>query len=245
MSHRALLRCQDLTVCYGKRPAVHHLSAELPSGAFAAVVGPNGAGKSTLLQGILGWLPVTTGEVLIDGMPLAAVRARVSYLPQRRGGALLDFPVTVAGVAQQGRFARRGLFSGFTGEDHAAVDAALAAMGMADLRDRPLARLSGGQQQRAYIARALASGADVLLLDEPLAGLDANASHDLLARLRAWADGGRLVVAVLHEIEAARRWCTHAWLLNGRLVAAGDPAIALSEAHLAEAYGHAPVGVGS
>jgi len=238
----ALLSCRDLTVCYGKIPAIHHLSVDFPSGAFAAVVGPNGAGKSTFLQGILGWLPVTTGEVLIAGAPFAAMRARVSYLPQRRGGALLDFPITVAGVVQQGRFARRGLFGGFSSDDHVAVDAAMTAMDISALRDRPLARLSGGQQQRVYIARALASGADVLLLDEPLAGLDANASHDLLERLRDWASGGRLVIAVLHEIEAARRWCSFAMLLNRRLIASGVPAEALSEEHLAEAYGHAPHG---
>jgi ABC-type Mn2+/Zn2+ transport system ATPase subunit len=241
MSAPALLSCVDLTVCYGKRPAVHHLSAELPRGAFAAVVGPNGAGKSTLLQGILGWLPVTTGTALIDGSPAARARSRVSYLPQRRGGSLLEFPITVAGVVQQGRFARRGLFAGFGPADREAVDGALAAMGLTGLRDQPLARLSGGQQQRAFIARALASGADVLLLDEPLAGLDAGACHDLLARLRAWAEGGRLVVAVLHEIAAARRWCTHALLLNGRAVSFGDPASALTEAHLAEAYGTLPL----
>ena len=243
MIDNTLLSCRDLTVCYGKIPAIHHVTFDFPVGAFVAVVGPNGAGKSTFLQGILGWLPVTTGEVLIAGAPLAAMRARVSYLPQRRGGALLDFPITVEGVVQQGRFARRGLFGGFSRDDHAAVEAAMMAMDIRDLHDRPLARLSGGQQQRVFIARALASGADVLLLDEPLAGLDANASHDLLERLRDWATGGRLVVAVLHEIEAARRWCSHALLLNGRLIACGTPHEALSEAHLAQAYGHAPYGV--
>jgi ABC-type Mn2+/Zn2+ transport system ATPase subunit len=112
-------------------------------------------------------------------------------------------------------------------------------MGLNGLRQRPFARLSGGQQQRVCLARALATGADVLLLDEPLAGLDANASHDLLERLRVCADAGRLVIAVLHEIAAARQWANYAVLLNRHLIACGPPAEALSDAMLAAAYGQA------
>jgi ABC-type Mn2+/Zn2+ transport system ATPase subunit len=231
------LRCENLTICYHQRPAVHHLNVEIPGNAFVGVVGPNGAGKSTLLHGILGWLPWTSGEVWVGGEAVTHCKRRLTYLPQRKHQDL-DFPVTVEMVVEQGRFQHLGVLKGFTAADHAAVDAAIAEMGLEKLRQRPLSQLSGGQQQRAFLARALATGADVLLLDEPLTGLDEPSVRDLLTRLRAWADQGRLVIAVIHDIAAVRRYCTHALLLNRDLIACGPVEEALAPAHLTRAYGH-------
>ena len=233
---RGLLCCENLTICYHQRPAVHHLSVQIPGSAFVGIVGPNGAGKSTLLHGILGWLPWTSGEVSLGGEPLSRCRRRLTYLPQRKQQDL-DFPLTVETVVEMGRFQHLGLFKGFTAADHAAVDAAITEMGLEKLCQRPLAELSGGQQQRAFLARALATGADVLLLDEPLTGLDEPSARDLLTRLRAWATNGRLVVAVIHDIAAVRRYCTHALLINRDLIACAPVAEALSPEHLLRAYG--------
>ena len=128
MSH-AILRCEDLTICYHQRPAVHHLSVAFPCGALVGIVGPNGAGKSTLLQGMLGWLPWTSGRVTLDGKPVLACAGRVSYLAQRRTQDQ-DFPADVESVVAMGRYACRGLFGGVTAEDQAVIDGAIAEMGL-------------------------------------------------------------------------------------------------------------------
>jgi ABC-type Mn2+/Zn2+ transport system ATPase subunit len=234
MSH-AILRCNDLTICYRQRPAVHHLSVEFPCGALVGIVGPNGAGKSTLLQGILGWLPWTSGGVTVDGKPVLSCAARMSYLAQRRTQDQ-DFPADVESVVAMGRYARRGLFGGFTAADQAIIDGAIVEIGLDRLRRRPLAQLSGGQQQRVFIARALATGADILLLDEPLTGLDEPSTRDLMARLLEWTRRDRLVVAVIHDLHAVQRWCTHVLLLNRDLIAFGPTAEALTEANRSRCY---------
>ncbi len=242
MSHTAL-HIDNLTLCYRQRPAVHHLSAEAACGSFVGIVGPNGAGKSTLLHGILGWIPPTSGHVTFAGEPVSRCLSRLSFLPQRRA---IDphFPVTVAGVVEQGRCQGRGFWHGFRhgfdAADQAAVEHAIDEMGLHDLRDRPLAQLSGGQQQRTFIARAMATGADVLLLDEPLTGLDDPTCRDLLQRLRRWADAGHLVVAVIHDLAAVRAACSHALLMNRELIACGPVAAVMTDANIARAYGGHP-----
>ena len=239
--HAHHLRCEDLTLCHGKRPAVHHLNADLTCGSFVGVVGPNGAGKTTLINGILGWIPATSGRVTFSGEDVERCLSRLTYLPQRKVHDL-DFPVTVEDVVAQGRCQSRGWLRGFGDDDRRVIEQAIGEMGLGKLRDRPLSQLSGGQQQRAFLARAIATGADVVLLDEPLTGLDEPSANDLLARLRAWAEGGRLVIAVIHDLAAVRRWCTHALLLNHDLIACGPVAEAMTEDNVARCYGRSPAG---
>jgi len=233
-----ILSLEDVTVCHGRTPAVHHLNAALRCGTLVALMGPNGAGKSTLLRAILGWQPLATGRITVAGAPVARARSRIGYLPQR---SLIDwdFPVSVREVVEMGRFPRRGAFAAFGRADAQAVDDALAEMGLSGLQQRHIAALSGGQQQRTLLARALSSGADIVLLDEPFVGLDAVSTSDLVARLQAWAAQGRLVIAALHDIDLARRHFHQALLIRTHLIASGPVAVALSERHLAEAYGPA------
>lgn len=238
MTARLDVRCHDLTICYHRRPAIHHLDACFSCGSLVAVVGPNGAGKSTLLQGMLGWLPWTSGSVTVDGVRSDRCRGRISYLAQRRTQDL-DFPADVTGVVAMGRYADRGLLPGFAEADHRAVAEAIAIMGLEAVAHRPLAQLSGGQQQRAFVARALATGADVLLLDEPLTGLDAPSCRELLTRLRTWAERDRLVIAVIHDLHAVRAWCTHALLLDRRTIACGPVGEVMTDANLATCFGSA------
>jgi len=232
----AIVHFDDVTVCYGRRPAIHHLTASWPAGSMVALMGPNGAGKSTLLRALLGWQPLATGRITIAGSPVADARPRIGYLPQR---TLVDwdFPVSVRTVVEMGRFPRRGAFHAFTAADSQAVDAALDEMGLTQVQDRQLAVLSGGQQQRTLLARTLSSGADIVLLDEPFVGLDPASVADLIHRLRTWAGQGRLVVAALHDIALARRCFDQALLIRTHLIAAGPIAEALDDHHLAEAYG--------
>ena len=238
MSH-LMLRCEDLTLCYQQRPAVHHVNVELPCGALVGVVGPNGAGKSTLLQGMLGWLPWTSGRVTLDGQPVQHCAGRMSYLAQRRTQDQ-DFPADVESVVAMGRYARRGMFRGFTGADQDIINGAIGEMGLSKLRRRPLAQLSGGQQQRVFIARALATGADVLLLDEPLTGLDEPSTRDLMERLLEWTRRDRLVIAVIHDLHAVERWCSHTLLLNRDLIACGPTVQTLTEANRNRCYDGRP-----
>lgn len=238
------LQCTNVTVCRSRRPVVHHVSCSFPAGAFVGILGPNGAGKTSLLQAILGWLPLTSGTITLGGEPADHARRRISYLAQRQA-VDLDYPITVQELVAMGRYQQLGFARGFTREDRAAVDAAVAEMGLQTLVGRPIARLSGGQLQRAFLARALATGAEVFLLDEPLAGLDPSACHDVLRRLDGWRAQGRLVVAVLHDVAAARAACSHVLLLRTHLIAAGPTAATLTDAALADAFGARPQPVGS
>ncbi len=234
----ALLALEDVTVCYGRTPAVHHLDAQLRAGTLVALVGPNGAGKSTLLRAILGWHALATGRITIAGASVAHARQRLGYLPQR---AQLDwdFPLCVREVVELGRYPRRGPFAAFQRADAQAVDDALKEMGLLALQDRHIAALSGGQQQRTLLARALCGGADIMLLDEPFVGLDAVSTAEVLAHLQAWTAQGRLVIAALHDIALARRHFHHALLIRTHLIASGPPEHALSTGNLAAAFGPA------
>ena len=209
-----------MTVRYGNRLALDRVSANLLCGSHTAVLGPNGAGKSTLLRAILGWMPLTAGEIRIgDSHPHHAL-PRLAYLPQRLE-IDWDFPITVREVVEQGRYPALGLFRRFSHDDRERVDAAIEEMGLGDLSNRQIRALSGGQQQRAFLARALAQGADIFLLDEPFASLDPAASDELGARLKSWEGQGRTVIAVLHDVELAKRVFPAALLLNTKLVANG------------------------
>jgi ABC-type Mn2+/Zn2+ transport system ATPase subunit len=232
----AALAFTDVTVCRRRHPVVHHLTCEFPDGAFVGILGANGAGKTSLLQAMLGWLPLTSGEIAIGGRPARESLRRVSYLAQRHG-VDIDYPITVEELVAMGRYQQLGLMRRFGDEDHRIVESAIAELGLQSLRGRQIARLSGGQLQRAFLARALATGADIFLLDEPLAGLDPTACHDLLERLRSWRRQDRLVVAVLHDLGAAKACCSHLMLLRNHLVAAGETAAVLTERNLVETFG--------
>ncbi|MEK7413346.1 MAG: metal ABC transporter ATP-binding protein [Planctomycetota bacterium] len=231
----------DLTVLRNGTPAVDGVSCELRGGALTAILGPNGAGKTTMLMGILGWLPVQRGTVTFAGHPLTAAGDRISYLPQR-AAIDWDFPLTVRDVVEQGRTRSCGWWRGFSANDRAAVESAISEMSLADLQTRGIARLSGGQQQRVLIARALASGADILFLDEPLAGLDPAAAEDLLHALDTAARRGRIIAVVAHDLALVRAHIPHSILLNRKLIAAGPTADVLSEANLRAAFGERALG---
>ncbi len=233
-SHELVI--EDLTVSYDRVPAIHHVSLRTRCGRMVALVGPNGAGKSTLLKAIAGLAAHETGSIFFHGRPARAGQAAFAYLPQR--GALdWDFPITVRGLVETGRYAHLGAWRAFGAEDAAAVDRALAAVGIADFARRPIGALSGGQQQRALIARALAQQAHVLLLDEPFTGLDRPTQEQLEKMLRDLAKAGHLIIAAEHNLDRVRAHFDAAALLNGELIAFGAPAEALGSEQLARAFG--------
>lgn len=215
-----ILRFRDVTVRYGRELALDHVTVNILCGSLTAILGPNGAGKSTFLRAILGWHPLESGEIRIGDAHTQHLLPRLAYLPQRQS-VDWDFPITVRGVVEQGRYPSLRWFQRFGTQDRERVERALAELDIADLADRQIRMLSGGQQQRVFLARALAQGADIFLLDEPFAGLDLHATDELAHILRSWEAQGRTVLAVVHDLALARAHFSQAALLNTRLVGAG------------------------
>lgn len=205
---------------YGRQVALDHVTVSILCGSLTAVLGPNGAGKSTLLRSILGWHSLESGEIRIGDAHTQHLLPRLAYLPQRQS-VDWDFPITVRGVVEQGRYPALRWFQRFGPQDRDQVDRALAELDIVNLAERQIRMLSGGQQQRVFLARALAQGADIFLLDEPFAGLDLHATDELAHILRSWEAQGRTVVAVVHDLALARAHFRQAILLNTRLISAG------------------------
>lgn len=223
------------TVRYGRLTALRDISLDIPCGSSTAILGRNGAGKSTLLRAVLGWQPLTSGEIRIGDAHPQHARPRLAYVPQRHA-IDWDFPITVRGVVEQGRYPSLGLFQRMSRADEGQVDVALDELGITDIASRQIRMLSGGQQQRAFLARALAQGGDIFLLDEPFAGLDLFAAEELTHILRNWEAQGRTVLAAVHDPAIARRCFTRGVLLDTGLVAAGAIAEVLSPPNVDRAY---------
>lgn len=235
-SHRLVV--ENLTVSYGGVPAIHHVDLDLRCGERVGLLGPNGAGKSTLLKAIAGLVPAETGRVVFDahGHGQSGGDRGIAYLPQR-SVVDWDFPLTVRGLVELGRYPALGSWRPFGREDHRIVDEALAATQLRELANRQISALSGGQQQRAFLARAWAQQAHVYLLDEPFTGLDRNASAELTGLLRRLGEEGRLVMVSHHDLKTVPEMFDTVVLLNGELIAAGAVGEVFTEEHLARAFG--------
>lgn len=220
------------------RPVLKNVSLTVGSGTFLGLAGPNGAGKSTLLRACLRLIPAE-GAIRLDTVDLTALRpferARyLSYLPQERETA---WSMSVEAVVTLGRLPHQGRFPMMTGADHAAVEAVLARMDLLPHRTRAVTGLSGGERARVLIARALAQETPVLLADEPLAGLDPQHQIALMRLFRELAGEGRIVIASMHDLTLAARWCDRLLLLrDGRAFAEGAPAAVLTESTLRDVY---------
>ena len=217
----------EVTLGYGRRPAVHHLDGNIPTGSLMAVVGPNGAGKSTLLKGIVGTLKPLEGHI---GLP----SDRIAYLPQ---AAEIDrsFPLSVYDLVAMGLWSRSGLFGGISRRNRTRIEEALAAVGLTGFERRPISTLSGGQMQRALFARLLLQDAPVILLDEPFTAIDAKTTADLLDLVRRWHDEARTVVAVLHDLDMVKRIFPQTLLIAREPVAWGKTPEVLSPENLLKA----------
>jgi iron complex transport system ATP-binding protein len=229
----------DLSADIGRRHVLHGVSATLQSGTLTGIIGPNGAGKSTLVRAMLGLVP-TAGAVTIDGRKLASFSTRelaqtIAYLPQ---GQTLHWPLGVERLVALGRLPHLGPLSRVGPEDLAAVDEAMRRADVLHLAGRTATHLSGGERARVMLARALAAEAPALMVDEPLASLDPGHQIDVMALLAREARAGALVVAVLHDLTMAARYCDRLLLIDqGRLVAHGSPAEVLTEDRLRAVYG--------
>jgi manganese/zinc/iron transport system ATP- binding protein len=227
---------RGLTVSYGEKPAVFSVDATFPAQSMSAIIGPNGAGKSTLLKASLGVIPRLSGEVWVFGAPLETARDRIAYVPQR-ASVDWDFPTTVMDVVQMGLYRKVGLLGRLTGKMTARAHDCLDRVGMADFAHRQIGRLSGGQQQRVFLARALAQDADLYLLDEPFAGVDAATERAIIDVLKLLKSEGKAVVAVHHDLSTVRDYFDHVFLINVRRVAEGPADTAFTAENLNATYG--------
>jgi iron complex transport system ATP-binding protein len=230
----------NLSVELGRRIVVNEVSAIVGAGELVGIIGPNGAGKSTLVRAMLGLAQPSGGEVRIDGAPVAGLAPRdvaraLAYLPQ---GQTLHWPLSVERLVTLGRLPHLAPMSRIGAVDRDAVREALDRADVGHLADRIATELSGGERARVMLARALAVGARGLVVDEPLAALDPGHQIDVMRLLAREAGQGALVVAVLHDLTMAARYCSRLLLIDrGRLVADGTPGEVLTEARLEAVYG--------
>lgn len=227
---------RGLTVTYGEKPAVFSVDATFEARKMTAIVGPNGAGKSTFLKASLGILPKVSGDVRIFGKPVKAARDRIAYVPQR-ASVDWDFPTTVMDVVMMGLYARVGLLKRFTTDLRAEAADCLDRVGMADFGHRQIGRLSGGQQQRVFLARALAQAADLYLLDEPFAGVDAATERAIIGVLKDLRADGKAVVAVHHDLATVPQYFDDVLMINVRRVAQGAVETTFTPEMLNKTYG--------
>jgi manganese/zinc/iron transport system ATP- binding protein len=231
-----VLEVHSLTVVYNKQPAIWNVDFTLPKGQIIGIMGPNGSGKSTLLKAIMGVVDANIGYVKVFDQEIEEVRRKVSYVPQRQS-VDWDFPAQVKDVVAMGRFATRGILSRLNAEDKEIVQESLKKVGMEAFANRQIAQLSGGQQQRVFIARALAQRAELYLMDEPFAGVDASTEESIIELLNEMRNHGKTLIVVHHDLYTASDYFDWVVLLNTRLVASGPVAKVFTPEILAEAYG--------
>lgn len=230
------LSIYDLTVAYHSRPVLWDISVDVPAGQLVGIVGPNGAGKSTLIKAVMDLVPRAAGRVLIFGQPYKQNRHRVGYVPQRES-VDWDFPVNALDVVTMGLYGKIGWCWPVTRKYRRAALEALDRVGIADLARRQISHLSGGQQQRTFLARALAQDADLYLMDEPFAAVDAATERIIVDLLQDLKRAGKTILVVHHDLQTVVDYFDHVILLNMRIVAAGATRETFTKENLQKTYG--------
>lgn len=230
-----VIEVEHLTVSYNARPALLDVSVNIEADQLVGIIGPNGAGKSTFIKAVLGFVKPDLGTVRIGGSNAQNAKGQVAYVPQR-GAVDWDFPITVKEVALMGRYQQIPWYSSPGQEDGEVAVEALKMVRMEEFADRQIGELSGGQQQRVFMARALAQGSDILLLDEPFAGVDAATERAILEVLDRAKRSGKTLVVVHHDLSTAAEYFDKLLLIKQRLYAYGEPAAVLQEDLLSQVY---------
>ncbi|MBR9860249.1 metal ABC transporter ATP-binding protein [bacterium] len=231
-----LIEAHNLTVVYGRKPALWNVDFEIPGKQVIGIMGPNGSGKSTLLKSIMGVVEPTSGFTKVYDQDIDDVRDRISYVPQRQD-IDWDFPASVWDVVSMGRFAQRGLFKRLNKEDQDIIAQSLDKVGMLSFSKRQISQLSGGQQQRVFLARALAQQGELFLMDEPFAGVDISTEEMIIDLLKEMKEEGKTLVIVHHDLHTAQSYFDWLVLLNTRLVASGPVSEVFNDKTLSDTYG--------
>lgn len=238
----AAVTVRGLTVRYGDVLALDDVDLTVHAGRVCGLLGVNGSGKSTLFKSLMGTLRPDRGTITLLGAEPAVARKQgmISYVPQA-DAVDWAFPVSVTDVVTMGRYGRMGPMRRAKPVDRAAVADAIARVGLTELAGRQIGALSGGQRKRAFLARAIAQDASLLLLDEPFSGVDKGSEATIIDLLHALRDEGRTVVVSTHDLASVPELCDEAVLLQQRVVAQGSPRDVLTPDVLARAFGAAPV----
>jgi ABC-type Mn2+/Zn2+ transport system ATPase subunit len=231
-----VLGIEDLSVRLGNRLALDAVSLEVPPGSFLALIGPNGSGKSTLLRSILGILPRASGRIIAGGKAVEQAREVFAYLPQR-STLELDLPLRAWDVVLMGRLRHSGWLKGPSKKDREVAAWALEQVGLQERRDSSIGEMSFGQQQRVLFARALAQEGSILLLDEPMNGVDPQTQELFLEVLTSFKNAGRTVIMATHDLNQAAEHADMLCVLNQHLIAFGPTRETLTEEVLQRAYG--------
>jgi manganese/zinc/iron transport system ATP- binding protein len=232
----APLSIHDMTVAYHRKPVLWNVDYIAPRGKLIAIVGPNGSGKTTLIKASLDLVPKVSGSVRFFGAPYGKQRARVGYVPQRET-VDWDFPIDALQVVAMGLYRKIGWFRPVTRPYREMAWDALRRVGMGDYAHRQISQLSGGQQQRVFLARALVQDADVYLMDEPFAGVDAASEQAIIVILRELRSRGKTVIVVHHDVQTVEEYFDDVILMNMRIVAAGPTAQVFTPENLRKTYG--------
>lgn len=236
MSHPSPIHIKNLSVAYHRKAVLQQINYTSPEAELIGIIGPNGAGKSTLIKSILGLLPLSGGEVSIYGKPYKAQRSLIGYVPQRES-VDWDFPTNVLDVVMMGRYGKLGWFHRPKQEDRERAMDCLEKVGMHSLHHRQISQLSGGQQQRVFLARALAQDAQIYLMDEPFAGVDAATEKAIIQVLHELKNQGKTVMVVHHCLQTVTEYFDSLLLLNVELIAAGSTKEVFTVDLLQKTYG--------
>lgn len=230
------IQVTDLTVAYQRKPVLWEISLDIPKGALVGLVGPNGAGKSTLLKAMLNMVGRVSGEITLEGQPMLEQRERIAYVPQRES-VDWDFPASVLDVVTMGLYRKIGWFMPVRKQHKQLALQALEQVGIADLANRQISQLSGGQQQRTFLARALVQNADLYLMDEPFAAVDAATEQSIVSVLRSIQSNGKTMLVVHHDLHTVPEYFDYLILLNVHAVAFGPMQSTFTPENLRKTYG--------
>lgn len=238
MIYPASIQIEQVTVAYNGKIALHGANLQLKAGAISGLVGMNGSGKSTLFKAIMGFVKPATGRVLIEGLPIRSAQKRnlVAYVPQAED-VDWNFPVSVWDVAMMGRYGYMNLLRMPKPKDCQVVRESLERLQMWDLRDRQIGELSGGQKKRAFLARALAQQATILLLDEPFTGVDIKTEKAMIDLLMELREVGHTILISTHDLSSITTFCDRVVLINRTILAYGETSEVFTEENLSRTFG--------
>jgi manganese/zinc/iron transport system ATP- binding protein len=230
------LSVYDLTVAYHRKPVIWDVGFEVPPGSLVGIVGPNGAGKSTLLKAVMDLIPKAAGRIQVFGGSYRQNRHRVGYVPQRES-VDWDFPVDALDVVAMGLYGKIGWCMPVRRKHRRLAMEALDRVGIAHLAKRQISQLSGGQQQRTFLARALVQNADLYLMDEPFAAVDAATERAIVQILSDMKQQRRTAVVIHHDLQTVPEYFDYVILLNMRVVAHGPVGEVFTQENLQKTYG--------
>ncbi|NYS48467.1 metal ABC transporter ATP-binding protein [Streptococcus danieliae] len=229
------LKITNLSLAYDGQAIFQNLSLDLSPGSITGMIGPNGAGKSSLVKAMLGLVARENGQVQFNNQPLDLRKHRIAYVEQRKN-LDLTFPIQVKTLVETGSYGQLGLFRKPGAREKAASRKAMQQVQIEDLADRQIGQLSGGQLQRAFVARAILQDADLIILDEPFVGIDAESEAQIMKILRLWKDEGRTILVIHHDLSKVHDYFDELILMNRGIIQAGPSQQVFTAENLAQVF---------